>query len=68
MANTRESFGAKIVEMRTIKRITQEQLSESAGITRNNLSRIENGKYNPGLDIVQRIAEALGMELGFLEK
>lgn len=66
--NTREEFGKKIVEMRMLKRITQEELALKADITRNNLSRIENGKYNPGLDILQRIADALDMELGFIEK
>ncbi len=67
MENTRTSFGAKIVALRTEKRMTQEQLAQMAGITRNNLSRIENGKYNPGLDILQRIAEPLGVELDFVE-
>lgn len=66
MENTRTAFGRKIVEIRIIKRLTQEELADSAGITRNNLSRIENGKYNPGLDILHKIADALGMELKFV--
>jgi transcriptional regulator with XRE-family HTH domain len=65
--NTRESFGKKIAELRTVKRINQEELAERAGITQSNLSRIEKGKYNPGLDILQRIADALDMEFGFVE-
>jgi transcriptional regulator with XRE-family HTH domain len=64
--NTREDFGRKIVEARTIARLTQQELADSAGITRNNLSRIENGKYNPGLDILQKLADALEMELKFV--
>jgi len=63
--NTREDFGRKIVQARTMARLRQEELANSAGITQNNLSRIENGKYNPGLDILLRIANALKMELGF---
>ncbi len=63
--NTRIDFGQKIIEARKIKDITQQQLSEKANITQNNLSRIEAGKYNPGLDILFRIADALGMELTF---
>lgn len=66
MENTRTAFGRKIVEARTVRRITQEELADRANIQRNNLSRIENGKYNPGLDILQRIADALDMELGFV--
>lgn len=68
MENTRIAFGRKIVEARTVNRLTQEELAERAGLQQNNLSRIENGKYNPGLDILQRIADALDMELGFMEK
>ena len=64
--NTRESFGARITEARKHKNLTIEEVAEKAGIETNNLSRIENGKYNPGLDIVQRIADALDMELGFV--
>lgn len=64
----REQFGQKIVEARTIKRLTQTELADMVGITQNNLSRIENGKYNPGLDILQRISEALDMELAFIAK
>ena len=68
MENTRIAFGRKIVEARTIKRLTQEELAKRASLQQNNLSRIENGKYNPGLDILQRIADALDMELGFVER
>lgn len=64
----REQFGQKIVEARTIKRLTQTELADMVGITQNNLSRIENGKYNPGLDILQRISDALDMELAFIAK
>lgn len=63
----RKDFGQKIVEARTIRNLTQEQLAERAGIQQNNLSRIENGRYNPGLDILIRIANALELELGFIK-
>lgn len=66
--NTRESFGKKITEARKLKIITIEELASKAGIETNTLSRIEKGKFNPGLDIVQRIADALDMELGFITR
>ena len=66
--NTREDFGKKVEEARIVKRLTQKELADKAGVLQNTISRIENGRFNPGLDILQRIAEALGMELGFLEK
>ena len=66
--NTRESFGARITEARKLKNLSIEELANKAEIEQNNLSRIEKGKYNPGLDIVQRIASSLDMELGFINK
>lgn len=66
--NTREDFGKKVEEARIVKRLTQKELADKAGVLQNTISRIENGRFNPGLDILQRIADALGMELGFLEK
>ena len=65
--NTRESFGRKIVEKRNIMRITQQELASRAGITRNNLSRIENGKYPPTLDTIIKIATVLKLQLTFIE-
>ena len=65
MANTRKDFGKQILALRKQKNISQDQLAELAGITRNNLSRIENGKYSPGLDILLRIADALKTELKY---
>lgn len=67
MANTREDFGRRIELIRKKKNITQEELAAKTGILRNNLSRIENGKYNTGMDILLRIANALDMELEFVE-
>jgi len=64
----REILGRLILSIRTSKRITQEQLAERAGITRNNLSRIENGKYNTGIDIIIRIANALEMQLTLINQ
>jgi HTH-type transcriptional repressor of puuD len=63
--NTRQSFGRKIAEARTMAKLTQKELAERADITQNNLSRIENGRYKPGLDILLQIADALDMQLTF---
>ena len=64
---TRETFGAKVSKARNRKGFTQEKLAEMADITQNNLSRIERGLYSPGVDILLRIADALDMELDFVE-
>ncbi|UBM58215.1 helix-turn-helix transcriptional regulator [Marinilongibacter aquaticus] len=56
-------IGRKIRELREAANLTQDQLAEMTGLKKPNLSRIENGKYNTGLDILSRIAEALGKKL-----
>jgi predicted transcriptional regulator len=43
--------------------ITQAELSERTGIQQANISRIENGSYNPSLQLLKRIATGLNKEL-----
>ena len=46
-----------------MKKMTQEQLAQRTGISRPNISRFESGNYNPSLEMMVRIAEALEMNL-----
>lgn len=46
-----EIIGAKIKELRLLKGLTQEQLSEKIGIDNKKLSRIETGKTLPSLKL-----------------
>lgn len=59
----RKAMGERIRELRTTQGWTHEQLAEIAGITPSNLRNIEAGKYSVGLDVLNRIAGALGAEL-----
>lgn len=63
----RYRIGQRIVQLRKEKGMSQEQLSEKAGITQINISRIECGKYSPGLDVLSKIASALEHKLDFIE-
>lgn len=49
---------AKMREMCNPK-LSQEKLAKAADISRTYLSEIENGKANPGIDIILRIASVL---------
>jgi transcriptional regulator with XRE-family HTH domain len=64
----RERIGLVIAKLRKDKGYSQQELAERAKITQSNLTRIENGKYSPGLDVLAKIADALDMELGFMDK
>ena len=43
--------------------MTQEELARRSGISRPNIARFESGNYNPSLEMMVRIAAALGMRL-----
>ena len=57
-----KELGNTIKERRKTLRITQAHLAELAGVNVNTIIRIENGKINPTIRRVNRIAEILGME------
>ena len=64
----RERIGHRIKTLREEKQMDAKTLAQKAGITPANMSRIEQGKYSPGLDILCRIASAMGMQLDFVKK
>ena len=43
--------------LRAMKRITQEGLASSLGVTRQTIHAIENDKYNPSLELAFKIAK-----------
>jgi len=43
--------------------LSQEQLAEKVGVTRQTIGLIEAGKYNPSLNLCIAICEALGKTL-----
>ncbi len=44
--------------------MTQQQLAEKAGVSRQTIIAIEGGKYSPSLDLAFRIAHAFGVQIG----
>ena len=43
--------------------ITQKELSTRTGIQQSNISRIEQGEYNPSINTLQRLADGMGKKL-----
>ena len=54
---------SSIAEARKSKNISQTELSKMTGIIQADISRIENGKANPTINVLKRIADALEMNL-----
>lgn len=52
-----------IKERRKILDVTQETLSEVSGVGLRTLKQFESGKGNPTLETLQKICDALGMEI-----
>ncbi len=44
--------------------MTQQELAEKAGISRQTVIAIEAGKYSPSLELAFRIADAFGVQIG----
>ena len=54
-------------EIRTLRfhhgEMTQQQLAEKVGVTRQTVNAIEGGKYSPSLEVAFRIAHVFGRPL-----
>jgi DNA-binding Xre family transcriptional regulator len=59
----RTRIGKKIRKIREEKRIEAKDLAKLANIDAANLSRIEQGRYSVGLDILSKIAFVLGCQI-----
>ena len=60
---TRKNLIEQLIKYRKAKKITQADISDSTGIQRPNISRLESGKYNPTLDMIVRVADSIGLEV-----
>lgn len=63
----RQRIGARIKELRQKQNIDARSLALRAGIDASNLSRIEQGHYSVGLDILAKIANALNARVEIVE-
>lgn len=57
------TIGESIKDRRKELGITQPHLAELAKVSTNTLYKIERGQGNPSVDVLNKLAEVLGMEL-----
>lgn len=60
MTKLRINIGQQIAMLRKKHGLTIRELSELSEINSSNISKIENGKYNISIDIIERICKSLG--------
>jgi len=58
-------IGEAIKNRRKELKITQPHLAELAQISVNTLYKLEKGDGNPSMDVLNKLAEVLGMEITF---
>jgi transcriptional regulator with XRE-family HTH domain len=66
MANRKKLLGARIQEIRKAAGLSQEELSVKIGIEAKYISRIETGGCYPSVDVLEHIADSLGVEMQVL--
>lgn len=59
-------LGNKIQKRRKSVKLTQEELAEKIGISRAYMGYIEQGRYAPSLEVVEKIARALSLRVSDL--
>jgi transcriptional regulator with XRE-family HTH domain len=57
-------IGRKVRELREEQHLLQADLAERAGISRNTVSRIELGHHLPASDTIEKLAQALQVDVG----
>lgn len=50
----------KVREIRQTKKMTQEELAKTIGVTRQTIASLENGRYSPSIIVAYRIVKVLG--------
>ncbi len=53
----------EIIKLRLEKGLSQKDLAERVGTKQSAISRLENGEYNPSIEFLSKVANALGKEL-----
>ena len=62
-------MGQRITALRKLEGISQQELADRAGLTRQHIGRIENGELpNVAYVTIQQIAEALGMTVDIIDQ
>jgi len=53
----------RIEEIRKSKNIRQEELAKALGVSRQTISSLETGRYNPSIQLAHKIARYFGLSI-----
>jgi len=60
------TFGEKLTETRKAKKLSQEELGKRINVDKRIISRYENNKTVPSIDVAKKIADTLTVSLDYL--
>jgi transcriptional regulator with XRE-family HTH domain len=64
----REKIAMRIKALREQQKISQEELAARAGVSRGYLARLETGRHDPTITMLEKLAKALKVPIGRLLK
>jgi putative transcriptional regulator len=63
MESRRDHLKNRIEEIRKERGIRQEEFAKSMGVSRQTISSLENGRYNPSIMLAYKIAKYFGLTI-----
>ncbi|MDO8210721.1 helix-turn-helix domain-containing protein [Conexibacter sp. CPCC 206217] len=66
LSRERRALAVAVRELRVRRSLKQEEVGEAAGLGRNYLTTLENGRTNPSFDALVRLSRGLGVPLSEL--
>lgn len=64
----RQYIGNRLRELRELRHLTVRQLAELSGVPYQNVTKLENGRYNASIDIIGKLVSALEASMTIDEK
>jgi len=62
----RDTLRNHVRQLRALHEMTQQELADQVGVTRQTILSIERGRYNPSVDLALRLARAFGVPVEVL--
>lgn len=53
----------RIEEIRKARGVNQEELAKALGVSRQTISSLENGRYNPSIELAYKLSKYFGMTI-----
>ena len=53
----------RIEEIRKARDVNQEELAKALGVSRQTISSLENGRYNPSIELAYKLSKSFGMTI-----